>query len=159
MPQRERVSNFTGRAVPRIEIGVGRAAGGPKDTEAVKYRSIGGDSGPGAGSMREIRGCVGLEQLPARGQVEQDGPAGWENMNFLVDCLRTTERAVASGPRPRCSQVKQSRSPNNWVARAFFFLLLRKHSVHNLVPSLRLATDKKQVSLLVALGVISCTSC
>ena len=51
--------------------------------------------------MREIRGCVGLEQLPARGQVEQDGPAGWENMNFLVDCLRTTERAVASGPRPR----------------------------------------------------------
>ena len=145
MPQRERVSNFTGRAVPRIEIGVGRAAGGPKDTEAVKYRSIGGDSGPGAGSMREIRGCVGLEQLPARGQVEQDGPAGWENMNFLVDCLRTTERAVASGPRPRCSQVKQSRSPNNLLEhsrpRASIFSLLRKHSVHNLVPSLTLATD------------------
>ena len=78
--------------------------------------------------MREIRGCVGLEQLPARGQVEQDGPAGWENMNFLVDCLRTTGRAVASGPRPRCSQVKQSRSPNNWLAhsrpRASIFSLL-----------------------------------
>ena len=149
MPQRERVSNFTDRAVPRIEIGVGRAAGGPKDTEAVKYRSIGGDSGPGAGSMREIRGCVGLEQLPARGQVEQDGPAGWENMNFLVDCLRTTERAVASGPRPRCSQVKQSRSPNNWLAhsrpRASIFFAFEETQCSQ--PCSTLATDKKNKSL------------